>query len=188
MATIPGLCHTPHTQSAESDDHTPLTHVTLHALFQRRKAGWPEDTLGNRLSAIRGGRSSTTGKLLGPLDGSIEMIYWKHSILLHSVAVDIIQASADNQPYRYHITQSKHAVIFAEALAETALETTCILAFVSATSYISDLIATKELAEVTKLTVWVATVFLSGAATAGPRRWLETSQLFNIDNPISEEW
>lgn len=102
------------------------------------------------------------------------------------------------QPKRHSIVGTKHAtdenqhennaVIFAEAIAETALETGCILAFVSATSYISDTYATKQFAEVAKLAVWVATVFLSGAATAGPRRWLETSQLFNIDNPISEEW
>lgn len=75
-----------------------------------------------------------------------------------------------------------------EALAETALESGMIVGFVGAAEYLTGRFAADKFVEVARLATWTASVFLSGAATAGPKRWLDSSQLFNIDTPISEDW
>lgn len=75
-----------------------------------------------------------------------------------------------------------------EALAETALESSLIVGFVAVAEYLTGRFVTAKFKEVARLVVWTAAVFLSGAATAGPRRWLDKSQLFNIDTPIAEDW
>lgn len=78
--------------------------------------------------------------------------------------------------------------VLVEALAETALESSLIVGFVAAAEYLTGRFVTAKFTEVARLVVWTAAVFLSGAATAGPRRWLDNSQLFNIDTPIAEDW
>lgn len=75
-----------------------------------------------------------------------------------------------------------------EAAAETALESGLIVGFVSAAEYLANRYASEKYSEVARLVLWTAAVFLSGAATAGPRRWLESSQLLQIETPISEDW
>ncbi|CAM9694209.1 unnamed protein product, partial [Sphacelaria rigidula] len=79
-------------------------------------------------------------------------------------------------------------VVFVEAIAETALESAMIVGFVGLAAHLADMFVVPKYAEVARLLIWTAAVFFSGAATAGPRRFLETSQLFNIENPISEDW
>lgn len=78
--------------------------------------------------------------------------------------------------------------IFAEAVAETALESVMIVGFVGIMARLTKEFVAPKYIEVARLAMWTAVVFLSGAATAGPKRYLETSQLFNIENPISEDW
>ena len=79
-----------------------------------------------------------------------------------------------------------------EALVETALESGLIVGFVGAVEYllVRYLPGTKveKFSEVARLALWTAAVFGSGSATAGPKRWLEKSQLFNIDVPIGKDW
>lgn len=82
--------------------------------------------------------------------------------------------------------------MLAEALVETALESALIVGLVGAVEYLAVryLAGTKaeKFSEVARLALWTAAVFASGAATAGPKRWLEKSQLFNIDVPIGKDW
>ena len=84
------------------------------------------------------------------------------------------------------------SVVLVEALVETALESGLIVGFVGAVEYllVRYLPGTKveKFSEVARLALWTAAVFGSGSATAGPKRWLEKSQLFNIDVPIGKDW
>lgn len=83
------------------------------------------------------------------------------------------------------------SVVLVEALVETALESGLILGFVGAAEYLAARYlagATEKFSEVARLAMWTAAVFASGAATAGPKRWLDKSQLFNIDVPIGKDW
>lgn len=73
-------------------------------------------------------------------------------------------------------------------MAETALESVMIVGFVGIMARLTKEFVAPKYIEVARLAMWTAVVFLSGAATAGPKRYLETSQLFNIENPISEDW
>lgn len=79
-----------------------------------------------------------------------------------------------------------------EALVETALESGLIVGFIGAAEYLAVRYlgggAAEKFSEVARLAVWTAAVFASGAATAGPKRWLDKSQLFNIDVPIGKDW
>lgn len=81
------------------------------------------------------------------------------------------------------------SVVFAEALVETALESGLIIGFVGAAEYLSvRYLSETKFSDVARLALWAAAVFASGVATAGPRRWLEKSQLFNVDVPIGKDW
>ncbi|CAM9491978.1 unnamed protein product, partial [Hapterophycus canaliculatus] len=83
----------------------------------------------------------------------------------------------------------KLTMVLVEALVETAVESGLILGFVGGAEHLSNRYLTgTKFAEVARLALWTAAVFLSGAATAGPLRWLEKSQLFSIDVTIGEDW
>lgn len=80
-------------------------------------------------------------------------------------------------------------MVLVEALVETALESGFILGFVAGAEYLSTRYLTgTKFGEVARLALWTAAVFVSGAATAGPLKWLEKSQLFNVDVPIDDDW
>lgn len=85
------------------------------------------------------------------------------------------------------------AVVLVEALVETFLESGLIVGFIGATEflatrYLGGGAKAEKFGEVARLALWTAAVFASGAATAGPKRWLDKSQLFNIDVPIGKDW
>lgn len=76
-----------------------------------------------------------------------------------------------------------------EALVETAIESGLIVGFVGAAESLSvRYLDQSKFSEVARLALWAAAVFASGAATAGPKRWLDKSPLFNIDVPIEKDW
>lgn len=84
--------------------------------------------------------------------------------------------------------RTSDTAVLVEAAAETALESGLIVGFVGAAEYLTNRFASEKYSEVARLVMWTAAVFLSGAATAGPRRWLESSQLLQIETTISEDW
>lgn len=75
-----------------------------------------------------------------------------------------------------------------EALAETTVQTVFIVGWVGAAEHLIGQFVSVDYKEVSRLGIWIVTVFLSGAATEGPRRWLSSTQLLNIEKPLSEDW
>ncbi|CAB1107207.1 unnamed protein product [Ectocarpus sp. CCAP 1310/34] len=106
-----------------------------------------------------------------------------------SATVVTVGATGEDRLTRMRGGRTSDTVVLVEALVETALESGLIVGFVGAAEYLAArYLSDTKFSEVARLALWTAAVFVSGAATAGPKKWLEKSQLFNIDVPIGKDW
>lgn len=86
--------------------------------------------------------------------------------------------------------------VLADSLVKAALHSGVIVAFIGAVEFLSVRCAlagaSLAFSEAARWTLWVGTVFASGVIAAGPKKWLEQSQLISAlkvdDVIVGKDW
>ena len=85
--------------------------------------------------------------------------------------------------------------MLADSLLKAALHSSVIVALIGAAQFLSVRFSpvgtTQAMSEAGRWALWAGTVFASGAIAAGPKKWLESSDLIkvlNVDVAASKEW